>query len=113
MPDDPTFLKAILAAPEDDALRLVYADWLQENGQPERAGFIRAECARAVLHDDSDFAPNEWDNTRYWELHERARELYDRHAATWFADLFKTHRGEMSTHRGFPYHIALTARKFI
>jgi uncharacterized protein (TIGR02996 family) len=111
--DDPTFLKAILAAPEDDALRLVYADWLQENGQPERAEFIRAECEQATIHSDPTVGPNRWDNPRFWELQERVSELYDRHAATWFAELFKAHRGEVSTHRGFPHHIALTARKFI
>jgi uncharacterized protein (TIGR02996 family) len=111
--DDPTFLKAILAAPEDDALRLVYADWLQENGQPERAEFIRAECEMAALHDGPHGVPDRWESPRFWELWERARELSDRHAATWFADLFKAHRGEMETHRGFPHHVALTARKFI
>lgn len=38
-------LKAILAAPEEDAPRLVYADWLQEQGDEERAGLIRRMCA--------------------------------------------------------------------
>jgi uncharacterized protein (TIGR02996 family) len=32
-------LAAILATPEDDGVRLVYADWLEENDQPERAEF--------------------------------------------------------------------------
>ncbi len=111
--DDPAFLKAILAAPEDDALRLVYADWLQENGQPERAEFIRIECEQAAICGDSDTAPDRWDSPRYWDLEDRRSELYDRHAATWFAALFKAHRGEVSTRRGFPHHVALTARKFI
>lgn len=38
---------AIAAEPDDDTPRLVYADWLQENGQPERAEFIRLQCAHA------------------------------------------------------------------
>lgn len=29
---------AILANPADDGVRLVYADWLEENGEGERAG---------------------------------------------------------------------------
>jgi uncharacterized protein (TIGR02996 family) len=37
------FLQAIIDAPEDDAPRLVYADWLEDNGQPERAEFIRVQ----------------------------------------------------------------------
>lgn len=39
------FLRAICAEPDDDTVRLVYADWLQENGQPERAEFIRLQIA--------------------------------------------------------------------
>lgn len=41
-------LAAILAAPEDDAPRLIYADWLEEHDQPERAEFIRVQCALAT-----------------------------------------------------------------
>ena len=42
------FLRAIYDAPEDDTPRLVYADFLQENGEEERAEFIRTavELAR-------------------------------------------------------------------
>jgi uncharacterized protein (TIGR02996 family) len=38
--DDHAFLAAIVNAPEDAALRLVYADWLEERGDP-RAEFLR------------------------------------------------------------------------
>src|SRR5205823_3346972 len=34
----------IADAPDDDAPRLVYADWLDEHGQPERAEFVRLVC---------------------------------------------------------------------
>src|SRR4051794_27217534 len=37
------FLGDIIEHPDDDAPRLVYADWLDENGNPERAEFIRAQ----------------------------------------------------------------------
>ena len=43
---------AVCADPADDAVRLVYADWLEENGQPERAEFIRTQCAHARLGRD-------------------------------------------------------------
>lgn len=36
------FLRAIKAAPKDAAPRLVFADWLDENGQSERAETIRS-----------------------------------------------------------------------
>ena len=39
-------LAAVLANPADDLPRLVYADWLEENGEPERAELIR----HAVTH---------------------------------------------------------------
>lgn len=34
-------LRSIFDAPEDDLPRLIYADWLEEHGQPERAEYIR------------------------------------------------------------------------
>jgi uncharacterized protein (TIGR02996 family) len=40
MNDEASFLRAILAAPQDDALKSVYADWLEERGDP-RAGYLR------------------------------------------------------------------------
>ena len=44
MTDDLTFLRGLLATPKDDLLRLVYADWLEENGDP-RSTFLRLEVA--------------------------------------------------------------------
>lgn len=43
------FLAAIRAAPDDDAPRLVYADWLTENGEEERGELIRVQCRLAEL----------------------------------------------------------------
>ena len=30
---------------DDDAPRLIFSDWLEENGEPESAEFIRTQCA--------------------------------------------------------------------
>jgi uncharacterized protein (TIGR02996 family) len=49
MGDQDAILEAIFAAPADDAPRLVYADWLEEHGQPEYADFIRLRCQMARL----------------------------------------------------------------
>jgi len=38
------FIRAIHAAPDDAAPRLVFADWLEENGEPGRADLIRRMC---------------------------------------------------------------------
>jgi uncharacterized protein (TIGR02996 family) len=46
-PGHEPFLRAICANPDDDIPRLVYADWLDENGDPERAEFIRCQIAHA------------------------------------------------------------------
>ena len=48
MPDRESFVAAIAAAPQDDLPRLVFADWLDENGESERAEFIRAQVRRAA-----------------------------------------------------------------
>jgi uncharacterized protein (TIGR02996 family) len=44
MTDCDALLAAILTNPDEDTPRLVYADWLQENDEPERAEFIRLQC---------------------------------------------------------------------
>ena len=50
MSDETALLAAIVAFPDEDTPRLVYADWLQEDGQPDRAEFIRVQCEYARLH---------------------------------------------------------------
>lgn len=41
--EEKAFLKAVCWNPADDAPRLIYADWLEEHGQAERAEFIRLQ----------------------------------------------------------------------
>ena len=51
MTDEPALLAAILAHPDEDTPRLMFADWLQEHDQPVRAEFVRVQVALAdVLH---------------------------------------------------------------
>jgi uncharacterized protein (TIGR02996 family) len=50
--DEDRLLLAILADPGDPALRLVYADWLEERGDTEsgrRAEYLRVECELEAL----------------------------------------------------------------
>src|SRR5262245_2593359 len=51
------FLAAIRAAPDDDTPRLVYADWLDEHGDPDRAEFIRVQVELARLAQDDPRRP--------------------------------------------------------
>lgn len=48
-PDWPLFLTAIVANTEDNTLRLVAADFLEEHGELDRAAFIRVQIALANL----------------------------------------------------------------
>ena len=41
--DGQRLLRRILECPEDDAPRLIYSDWLEEQGEEERARFIRSQ----------------------------------------------------------------------
>jgi uncharacterized protein (TIGR02996 family) len=49
MTHDDAFLQAILENPDDDGPRLVFADWLDDHGRPERAEFIRVQCELARM----------------------------------------------------------------
>src|SRR5438046_2179086 len=72
------FFDRIRDEPSDDAPRLIYADWLDENGQPERAEFIRIQCALDRLPDDDPSRP---------ELRERERQLSEAHESQWTGEI--------------------------
>ena len=50
-------MKAILAEPDDDSHRLVFADWLDDQGHSDRAEFIRVQCALARMAGDDPQRP--------------------------------------------------------
>lgn len=43
-PDEASLLRAIAVDRDNDLPRLVYADWLDDHGRPERAELIRLQC---------------------------------------------------------------------
>jgi uncharacterized protein (TIGR02996 family) len=55
-----SLLDAVLENPDDDLPRLVYADWLDENGDPKRAEFIRAQIAMAASDKVYDYFSNDY-----------------------------------------------------
>jgi uncharacterized protein (TIGR02996 family) len=59
------FIAAVLEDPGADLHRLVYADWLEERGDP-RAEFLRAECELLRLPWGDGRFPALW--TRLYEL---------------------------------------------
>ncbi len=54
MTDRDALLRSIIESPQDDLPRLVYADWLDENGNSAHAAFIRCQIELARL-DVSDW----------------------------------------------------------
>jgi uncharacterized protein (TIGR02996 family) len=67
------FLRAIRAAPDDDLPRLIYADYLDDHGDP-RGEFIRVQIERPRLRRD---------DPRRMELKAREDELLRRHREEW------------------------------
>lgn len=78
MSDRQALLLAIRAAPDDDLPRLAYADWLEENGDPGRAQFIRVQCALARLAPDED---------EHDAVYQRSEALAREHAGRWAGEL--------------------------
>jgi uncharacterized protein (TIGR02996 family) len=70
------FLTAILATPDDDNLRLVYSDWLEDQGWPLRAELIRVQCALASMAED---------DPRRGALQQCEQELLGTSSAQWTA----------------------------
>src|SRR4051794_32461983 len=91
------FLQAIAEAPDDDAPRLVFADWLQDEGDADRAEFVRAQCALARIAADDPRRP---------ELCRREDELLAAHREEWLAaDLPAWARPGAEFRRGFVAHV--------
>jgi uncharacterized protein (TIGR02996 family) len=74
-----TFLADIRKDPDDDAPRLVFADWLEDEGDPARAEFIRVQCALAHLEED---------DPRRDDLGRRELELLAVHSCRWTEGAF-------------------------
>ena len=98
--EEAALLRAIRDTPDDDLPRLALADWLDENGVPERAEFLRTQVELARLpHDDP----------RRSELEDREHDLLAENEAHWLGDLAAAdglHEWEFE--RGFLTEIAAT-----
>jgi uncharacterized protein (TIGR02996 family) len=89
------FLADILTHPDDDAPRLVYADWLEEQGDPAsraRSEFIRVQYALAELPPGDLRRP---------PLEQRERDLLLAHGDEWTAGLRELRVPAWRFRRGF------------
>jgi uncharacterized protein (TIGR02996 family) len=98
-PQEQAFLADIREHPEDDAPRLIFADWLEERGKPgdaARAEFIRVQCKLAVAHITRSPRTN---------LERREWELLAGHREEWMHPLravMPLHDDDVTFARGFP-----------
>jgi uncharacterized protein (TIGR02996 family) len=103
-PED-AFMAAIIESPEDDGPRLVYADWLEDHGQPERAEFIRLQCELASMSEDEGVP-------RRQEPEARERQLLEEHGEGWAGPLRKVVR-KWKFRRGFVEEIEIETGDFL
>src|SRR5262245_36742549 len=102
MRESDNLLQQIIAHPDWDGPRLIYADWLGERNDA-RGEFIRLQCALAQLPAGHD---------RRAELQERADELLKRHQDEWARPLAGLVSG-WRFHRGFIDTVYIDARRFL
>ncbi len=100
------FLKAIVAALDEDFPRLVYADWLEESNDPEqlaRAALIRVQCQRYRWPEG---------DPQFYHLLEEERRLLARYQTCWTAGLQALVQ-DIEFQRGFPSRGSMPISTFI
>jgi uncharacterized protein (TIGR02996 family) len=104
-------LQAILEDPQFDGVRLVYADWLEEHGESERAEFIRVQCELEPIR-------RRYEDERVGALRLRESDILRDHQDRWLGDL-QTRLGKrwygvhVIFRRGFPDTIALPVQWYL
>lgn len=101
--DDEPFLRRIRAHPDDDGPRLIFADWLDERGDPDRAAFIRVQVALAGLPAGDRRRP---------DLIAAERGLLDAHGPAWSAP-FRGLATGLEFRRGFVDEVRVPAAVFV
>jgi uncharacterized protein (TIGR02996 family) len=110
--EEDAFYQSILDSPDDDAPRLVFADWLEDHGQPERAAFVRAQVRLAAIDEDDPARPDLLrDEAAY--LPTAMAALRARERVGWLAAVPRWATKYLSYDRGFPGRLVATARHFV
>ena len=63
------FLADIIENIDDDTPRVVFADWLEDNGDPEWAEFIRLHCHRAEVFPRAILSSRDAKRSAIWSRH--------------------------------------------
>jgi uncharacterized protein (TIGR02996 family) len=98
MSGDEGFLQAIIDDPDDDTVRLIYADWLDDHGNHARAEFIRVQIDLAQMKEDDD---------RRYALETRQVQLLAEHENEWLEPIGEA-IDDWTFRRGFLDHAHLT-----
>jgi uncharacterized protein (TIGR02996 family) len=107
MTDDQGLFQAILDNPDDDSLRLIYADYLDEHGEPQRADFIRVQIELAHLPAN---------DPRWGGLETKERALLTEHDRTWVKPMRQLLPAMMKSwvfRRGFVEEFTVEARGLV
>src|SRR5437763_13595138 len=104
MKHQPGFLADILEGPDDNAPRLVYAEWLDDNGQSERAEFIRRQCELPSMPAD---------HPQRQAKEKREKELREAHRKDWVGEVQVWAQKGAKFHRGFVAEVHATAKAFV
>lgn len=96
------FLDEFIEHPDDDVPRLIYADWLDEQGDA-RGEFIRVQCELAQT---DRLSPD------FYELTDRSEKMLDEFGSEWATELKQNVR-KVAFHRGFIDTITMIARLFV
>lgn len=95
-------LADILERPEDDAPRLIYADWLEDNGHPKRAQFIRSQIQLYRLKEAMARYEERWVRAVARLEVERLKKIVDQllldHEADWLCDSLGTKSVQKPVH---------------
>lgn len=107
-PEEQGLLNDIIANPDDDVPRLIYADWLEDRrdgtrGDGTRAEFIRVSCRAAAL-------PKGPEKTR---LKKESEQLLLGNAQKWVAPLVRRHCSFVYHVRGLPEHVVIPAARLL
>jgi uncharacterized protein (TIGR02996 family) len=92
--EDRRYIQNVVANPDDDAPRLEFANWLEKQGQGERAEFIRLQCEIA-------------------EKQQREKELLHRNWTAWTKDIHSYGAEGVKFHRGFPEQFSMSPGRFL
>ncbi|HEY7427859.1 MAG TPA: TIGR02996 domain-containing protein [Gemmataceae bacterium] len=106
MDHERAFLRAIRDEPDDEAHRLIYADWLEEQGgagRTARAAFIRAQCRLAALPVDDPLRD---------DLEEEAADVLSEYERAWTEPLHGLAQ-DWQFSRGFLENVTLRGEDFL